>query len=305
MNTNSENTKTPVICFGEVLWDVLPDGPQPGGAPLNVAYHLTKLGLKTSVISKIGADENGRKLEELMENWFVKTNLLQHDSEYSTSEVIARMGNGNEVTYEIVFPVAWDFIEYFDADFDEINKAEYFVYGSLASRNKKSKDTLFQFLETDSIKVFDINLRPPFYNKALLEELLAKADIVKFNEAELEMAQLLFSGSFNNEISRVQFIQERFNIPEVIVTKGEFGASYYKNDESYHAWGSDVEVKDTIGSGDSFLATFIANHFYKNSPNNIIKNAVSMGAFIATKKGGCPDYDVKEYFEFSKNSFKF
>jgi fructokinase len=117
------------------------------------------------------------------------------------------------------------------------------------------------------------------------------------------MAQLFFGGSFSNEASQVKFIQTRFNIPEVIITKGEFGASYYKGQETYHAWGSEVKVQDTIGSGDAFLAAFIANHYLKNEPQTIIKNAVAMGAFIATKKGGCPEYQLSDYVNFKNRNF--
>ncbi len=126
---------------------------------------------------------------------------------------------------------------------------------------------------------------------------------MKFNQAELEMAQLLFGGSFSNEVSQIKFIQSHFNIPEIIVTKGEFGASYYKSEQSWHAWGTEVKVKDTIGSGDSFLAAFIANHYLKNDPQTIIKNSVAMGAFIATKKGGCPQYELTEYENFKHQIF--
>jgi len=299
-----EANLTPVICYGEILWDVLPDGPQPGGAPLNVAYHLNKLGVTTSIISRVGDDENGKKLMGLLDDWGINKMLLQMDEQYATSEVIARMNNGNEVSYDILFPVAWDFIGYDENTSKKIKQASYFIYGSLASRNEVTRNTLFELLENDNlIKVFDINLRPPFTGRDLLEALLAKANIVKFNQAELEMAQLLFGGPFGNEASQIKFIQEKFNIPEIIVTKGEFGASYYKNDQAFNAWGSEVKVKDTIGSGDSFLAAFIANHFLKNDPAATIKNSVAMGAFIATKKGGCPQYNLSEYINFKNQIF--
>lgn len=287
-----------VICFGEILWDVLPDGPQPGGAPLNVAYHLHKLGINAAIISKIGDDLNGVKLEQLIDNWGISKQFLQNDFEYPTSEVVAKMNDGNEVSYEIIFPVAWDFIEH-DPQIDRLlTSSTYFVYGSLASRNEPSKTTLSKFLESDAIKVFDINLRSPFYNKSLLAELMEKADIIKFNESELRMSQVLFGGTFNNEASQVKFIQDRFKVPEIIVTKGEYGASYYKNDESFHSWGSEIKVKDTIGSGDSFLAAFIANHLSKQDAQTTIKNAIMMGGFIATMKGGCPSYQLSEYTNF-------
>lgn len=300
---DTKTTYTPAICYGEILWDVLPDGPQPGGAPLNVAYHLNKLGVDACIASRIGNDNNGFKLEELLDNWHIKKHLLQKDMAYPTSEVIAKMNNGNEVSYDIVFPVAWDFINEVEQIKEQLSPSTYLIYGSLASRNDISRGTLMEILECGSKKVFDINLRPPFVNRDLLEILLFKADIVKFNQAELEMVQLLFGGSYGSEASQIQFIQQHFSIPEVIVTKGEFGASYYKNNEAYHAWGSEVKVKDTIGSGDAFLAAFIASHYLKNEPQTIIKNAVAMGAFIATKKGGCPEYQLSEYVNFKNQNF--
>jgi fructokinase len=293
--------KTPAICYGEILWDVLPDGPQPGGAPLNVAYHLNKMGVHTGIISRVGADDKGRQLEALLLDWGVGSSFLQKDTRYPTSEVIAKMNNGNEVSYDILAPVAWDFI----GDACEIKNAlmadTYFVYGSLSARNEVTRTTLLDLLESDVIKVFDINLRPPFINREVLEQLLEKANIVKFNQSELETAQMQFGGYYNSEASQVAFIREKFGIDEVIVTKGEFGASYYKGSEAYHAPGSEIKVKDTIGSGDAFLAAFIANHFRKEEPQNILKNAIAMGGFVATKKGGCPEYQLEEYLDFKTN----
>ncbi|MEO6977574.1 MAG: PfkB family carbohydrate kinase, partial [Mucilaginibacter sp.] len=102
---------------------------------------------------------------------------------------------------------------------------------------------------------------------------------------------------------QVKFIQERFNVGEVVITKGESGASYYTSEKGYHLWGNEVKVADTIGSGDSFLAAFIANHYLKAQPEIILKNAIAMGAFIATKKGGCPDYIIQEYENFKSKMF--
>jgi len=294
----------PAICYGEVLWDVLPTGPQPGGAPLNVAYHLNKLGVATSIMSRIGDDDDGRKLAMLMEEWGIKKQYLQVDRQYPTSQVIARMNNGNEVSYEIVFPVAWDFIAENSEVCNNINTSTYFVYGSLASRNETTRNTLLKLLETDAIKVFDINLRPPFIGQELLRQLLEKADIVKFNQAELEMVQILFRGSLGNEASQVRFIMDAFDVKEIIITKGESGASYYTRDKAYHLWGREVKVSDTIGSGDSFLAAFIAGHYLHENPEIILKNAIAMGAFIATQKGGCPGYDLDEYNRFKAQLFK-
>jgi len=304
MINNRSYNATPATCYGEILWDVLPDGPQPGGAPLNVAYHLNKVGMGSSLITRIGRDENGRKLVDLMDNWGINTHLLQVDNEHETSQVLAKMNNGNEVSYEIVFPVAWDFINQSQELVHQIKPTKYFIFGSLASRNEISRDTLYNLLETDAIKVFDINLRPPFVNQVRLGHLLSSADIVKFNEAELEIVQIMFGGSLKGETDKVNFIQDRFKIAEVIVTKGEFGASYYNDGKAYNVWGNEIKVKDTIGSGDAFLAAFIAAHYRSDQPLQILKKAIAMGAFIATKKGGCPEYEFGEYQAFFEQLFK-
>jgi fructokinase len=302
MINNIAYNATPATCYGEILWDVLPDGPQPGGAPLNVAYHLNKLGMDSSLITRIGKDHNGQKLMDLMDNWGINTGLLQIDDQYETSQVLAKM-NGNEVSYEIVFPVAWDFINQSEELIHQMKPSKYFIFGSLASRNETSRNTLYDLLDTNAIKVFDINLRPPFVNQVQLGHLLSKADIVKFNEAELEIVQIMFGGSFKGETDQVHFIQNRFNVSEVIVTKGEFGAAYYKASQGYNVWGSEVTVKDTIGSGDAFLAAFIASHYRSEEPLNTLKKAIAMGAFIATKQGGCPEYKLGEYQAFFEQLF--
>jgi len=285
----TNTSTTPAVCYGEVLWDMLPEGAQPGGAPLNVAYHLKKLGVATSIFSKVGKDQRGKQLTRLIESWGLNTNFLEIDRTYPTSEVIAKMNNGNEVSYEILFPVAWDFITEVHGVKDRLTPSSYFIYGSLASRNSVTRDTLFKLLENDAIKVFDINLRPPF--------------IVKINQAELEMVQILFRGSLGNEASQIRFIMDKFNVKEIIITKGESGASYYTHTCAYHLWGNEVKVKDTIGSGDSFLAAFIAGHYLNERPEIILKNAIAMGGFIATKKGGCPEYELGEYKAFRNQMF--
>lgn len=289
----------PVYCFGEILWDVLPDGPQPGGAPFNVSYHLTKLKVPTGLISRIGDDENGRKLVTLIDQWGVKKHLLQTDPDHDTSQVLATVDTEkNEVSYEIVFPVAWDFIELNAETIAAVKEADYFVYGSLVARNDVSRNTLLQLLDHAKFKVFDINLRPPFYDWELLELLIRKADLLKVNKAELDLVQEMLGVSFKTETEQVSFIKEKYNILEVIVTKGEHGASYYTGSGEYHTGGVPVKVSDTIGSGDSFLGTVIANHYFKESPDIILKKAVAMGSFIAGKKGGCPSYDLSEYEDF-------
>src|SRR3954468_3724885 len=133
-----------VVCFGEVLWDIIPAGALPGGAPMNVAYHLKKLGASPALITKIGSDDYGKKLVNMLSGAGVTTEYFQVDYEYPTGLVYANMNNHQEVSYDIVYPSAWDFIEN-EGDYKElVSNADHLVFGSLACRNKNSRDTLDQ-----------------------------------------------------------------------------------------------------------------------------------------------------------------
>jgi fructokinase len=179
-----------------------------------------------------------------------------------------------------------------------VKRSPYFVYGSLAARNTTSRKTLLSFLENTSYKVFDINLRPPFFEKDTLNTLLAKADMLKTNREELQVLWEMFGNDLATEADQVEFIKAKFNIKEIIITHGAKGAVYYAQNNIFHCKGIPVEVCDTIGSGDAFLAAFIAGHFHKENPEIILEKAVAMGSFIATKKGGCPPYELSEYLDF-------
>jgi fructokinase len=293
-----ETITTQAFCYGEILWDIFPGGVQPGGAPLNVAYHLNKLGIRTGMISKVGNDSRGLNLRRLVSQWGMEDYLIQTDGEYATSEVLVKLNSNKEATYDILYPVAWDFITGNDQIEAAMQTAGYLVYGSLSSRNQISKETLAGLLEKQVTKVLDINLRDPYVNKQDLQGLLSKADIAKFNVVELKRISSLFGGFYVAEMDKVAFIQDTFQISEVLVTKGGNGASSYSTAGVFHAPGPKITVTDTVGSGDAFLAGFLAGRHHKRGGQTIINDAVAMGAFTATLKGGCPDYHLSDFESF-------
>ncbi|HZH73998.1 MAG TPA: PfkB family carbohydrate kinase, partial [Mariniphaga sp.] len=97
-----------ILCFGEVLWDMLPEGKQPGGAPLNVAIHLKKQGLDPILVSRIGKDAEGEKLREFLMAAELDISFLQTDAVLPTSKVIVHFNENGNADYEICEPVAWD-----------------------------------------------------------------------------------------------------------------------------------------------------------------------------------------------------
>ena len=288
----------PVVCFGEILWDFLPQGKAAGGAPVNVAYHLTQLGKSPAVITRIGDDDLGKELKKSFEQKKIDTTFFQTDPIHPTGKVTADIKD-HEVVYDIVKPVAWDFIEWKEDFFSLLHQSPYFVFGSLVTRNEVSRKTLFQCLEVANTKVLDINLRPPHFNKNVLKELLQKADILKLNEGELH----LISGWFNdltNEEDKIQFLKEDFNIHTIIVTKGSNGAVLFNNDIFYYHKGYAASVADTIGSGDAFLAAMISSFIDNVNEKESLDFANALGALVASRSGGCPVYEMNDVREFMK-----
>lgn len=278
-----------VVTYGEVLWDILPTGAVPGGAPMNVAYHLHKTGQHPALITRIGSDDLGNSLKDYFSNLGVCTDYFQQDELLETGKVFAHLLPNNEVTYDIVSPSAWDFIVEEDRLVELVRLSSYFVYGSLASRSKVSAQTMFKLLAIAPIKVLDLNLRKPHFERPLLEQLLQKADILKLNEAELDFVTSWFAEYYSIE-ERVQIIRKQYGIQHIVVTLGSKGAYMWMNNQSWWHEGYVVEVEDTIGSGDAFLAGMISQMIAQETPDNILDYACKLGAFIATQKGACPEY---------------
>ncbi|PWU03914.1 MAG: carbohydrate kinase [Bacteroidetes bacterium] len=281
-----------VVCFGEILWDVLPDKKMPGGAPMNVAYHLNQLEIPTAMISRVGKDALGDEILKFIESKNLSSKYIQYDEEYSTGKVLATL-HGNEVSYEILQPVAWDYIRANQNVQDLVSKSEYFIFGSLVARSETSRQTLFQLLEIAPFKILDINLRIPHYDRKVLEYLMQHADLLKLNSAELE----LISGWYNlmgTEREKMVGIQNKFQLHTIVTTRGEHGAIVLADDNFYEHKGFQVKVADTIGSGDAFLAAFLSKFINSESPEKSIEFASALGAYVATQNGACPNYAKKE-----------
>jgi fructokinase len=279
-----------VICFGEILWDVLSDERKPGGAPMNVAYHLHKLGINSTIVSSIGHDQPGAELVNFLSDIGLSADYVQISEKYATSEVLARIGENYEVSYEIVYPVAWDHIN-LDPRFEQLlNNAGALVFGSLCSRDLNSRETLFKMLDLAIYKVFDVNLRTPHFSRQLIIDLLHKANMVKLNASELMLISGWFDEKAKNETGCIAVLFGQFNIDEILITKGSNGATYYTRTFRYDYPAYKISVADTIGSGDAFLAAFLAMKLRNEPLETTLDYAVAMGAFITMQSGACPEY---------------
>jgi len=260
---------------------------------MNVAYHLQKLGIAPALITRVGLDNYGKKLIQLMEKQGISTDYFQMDFELDTGKVLTTPGEGDAVHYEICSPVAWDNIQWDDHFLPLLANSNYFLYGSLGARSEASRRVLYQLLEVAPFRVLDINLRPPHYDRRVLEHLLRDVGLLKLNLEELELLTGWFSG-YTTEASRMEALQARFQIPTVVVTRGSRGAVLLTEGRFYRHPGFTVELADTVGSGDAFLAGLLFKMTAGTDPPEGLEFASAMGALVASHHGPTPAYRAEE-----------
>ena len=287
-------TNNEILCIGEVLWDRLPSGAKPGGAPMNVALHLNAIGLDVAIASSIGKDKAGEELKTFLEGSGVTTEYIQTDDYLPTSEVLVHLDENNTATYEICEPVAWASIRFTDKLMEKAKRSGLLIYGSLASRNAITRETIMNLLDCDGVKLIDVNFRKPYDSQEVVEALLQKTDIVKLNDDELVVFAQWYNKHKHDEKSLIKWFVSHYNIQMLCVTKGENGALLYCDGEFYEHPGFKVNAVDTVGAGDAFLAGLIASLLNKKEPADALAFACATGAFVASKAGATPEYDMTE-----------
>lgn len=286
------------VCYGEVLWDIFPTHKKIGGAPLNVALRMNSMGVKTNMISRVGADENGEGILSYLNDHEISTDLIQATNEYKTGAVNVMINEKGNASYDILYPSAWDKIEKTERMDKLITEADVFVFGSLASRDDVSRETLFSILDKAQYKVLDANLRTPYYTKEVIYSLMLKADFIKLNDEELREISRELDSPYNSFEQNIIFIAEKTNTKQLCVTKGEFGAVLYYNGKFYYNSGYFVKVVDTVGAGDSFLASLLLRLLKGKTPQKALNYACAVGALVAGQEGANPKIFEKEIKKF-------
>lgn len=281
-----------IVSFGEVLWDNLPSGPVAGGAPMNVALRLRSLGVRSDIITAVGNDASGERLRDLLRTSGVGTSFIQTCTSAPTGEVNVTLDASGIPSYDIVAPSAWDSISIDERNSMAVREADAFVFGSLSCRNEHSHDALLELLPQARYAVFDVNLRAPHYSIALVEALMTASDMIKLNDEELT---ILSADSGATDLrTNMRLLSERSGASMVCVTRGKDGAVVYSEGRFTEHPGFRVTVKDTVGSGDSFLAGFLAKRLNGAAIAEALEFACAVGALVAMHSGANPDIALED-----------
>lgn len=277
-----------IVCFGEVLWDVFPKHKKIGGAPLNVALRLQSFQNEVALISCLGDDKLGNELLLELQKHRISSLYIQKIKAYKTSTVAISLDKNGSASYFINHPCAWDNIQVNDKLNSLVKSSEAFIFGSLIARSNTSRNTLLKLLTFSKLSVFDVNLRPPHYDINSIQVLMNAANFIKFNDDELKEISMSLGYQSASIEQTILFIAKKTNTTSIAVTLGSKGAILFFEERFFYCKGYQVEVADTVGSGDSFLATLIDVLLKRKDPQLAIDKACAVGALVAKSSGANP-----------------
>lgn len=282
--------KDTIVGIGEVLWDCLPEGRKLGGAPANFAYHAGQFGWQSSVVSAVGNDALGDEILQIFKETKLANDIARVGQPTGTVQVT--LSADGIPSYEICENVAWDNIPWTDELAALAVRTKAVCYGSLAQRSAISRNTIMRFIasmDEDTERIYDINLRQHFYNLQIVEESLRCATILKLNDDEISVVSKLlglFDGSMEEQCRQILMLYPKLRI--VILTCGSIGSYVFTANETSYIPTPKVEVADTVGAGDSFTATFVAQILAGKTIREAHNKAVAVSAYVCTQNGAMP-----------------
>lgn len=299
-----------VLGVGELLWDILPAGHRTGGIPLedsrngylggapaNFAAMAGRLGNHAAVLSRIGRDQLGRQAIDQLDPMSIDASPVQVDLQHPTGRVTVEFSEG-EPNYQIHENAAWDYLELTDEWVRLAERADAICFGSLAQRSRASRQTI-QTLAAESsatcIRVFDANLRAPYYSSEVVQESLELASVLKLNENELPLVLNLLGFPFDDEPENGQLrpgaerlLAEFPSLEMVTVTRGDRGSLLVRREEWNDHPGIPVNMADPIGCGDAFTAA-MTHYMLRGAGLEILNEAGNRwGAWLASQSGAMP-----------------
>ena len=288
-----------VLSLGEVLWDMIPGGAKPGGAPANFAYHAQILGANAAFLSAVGTDKLGDDLVEFFRLIGLSVELVQRIPDFPTGTVGVDLDKDGKPKYTIHENTAWDNIACPSEAIEFAKKCDAVCFGSLASRSEVSRRSIRTILENtrpETLKIFDLNLRAPFYQKDVIDALLRSTNILKLNDEEITILSEMFGVQASDPSEQAAWFLDNYGFSMLILTRGEHGSFLIRKvdgkiETSDHP-GIKVpqsEIADTIGAGDAFTAATVIG-FMSGWPLDAINTTANKyAAYICTCPGATPN----------------
>jgi fructokinase len=295
-----------VVGIGEVLWDLLPSGPQLGGAPGNFAYHTHALGANACVVTRVGDDNFGREILRRFEELGIADGAMQVDDSAPTGTVSVSLSEKGNPNYNIHENVAWDRLAVTPAALKAIREADAICFGSLAQRGEVSRAAIQRLVAAapaETLRVFDINLRQKYFSREVIEQSLRLANVLKLNDGELPFLASMFdlTGSIQQQIEK---LARKFSLRLVALTRGPAGSLLFKGGQWSDCASVPIKIMDTVGAGDSFTAALVLGLLQKLELNKINTLADEVARHVCACAGATPPLPQSICDRFAKPELK-
>ena len=277
-----------IVAFGEVLWDLLPSGQFLGGAPFNFVYRVSNLGDRGIMISKLGADDLGRRAANIIGKLGMDRSCIQWDSEHPTGTVPITFAPDGTADITVNPNVAYDYIEPTPEALAAVAAADCLCFGTLIQRRETSRATLQRLLAAfkGRLRLLDLNLRRNCWTPDSVKSSINRADVLKLNDDEATTIAPLYELGDSSLPSLAAGLLQKTSLSYVVITLGGSGAfAAARSGESVYESAFDISLVDALGSGDAFTAGF-AHGLLSGWPlGRAVRYGNALGGCVAAQRG--------------------
>jgi fructokinase len=282
------------LSFGEILFDRIEGEHYFGGAPANVAVHLSRFGAASHMLSALGDDVPGEEAREILAEEGIRLDYVFTSPDAPTGIVEVQVVEGIP-SYDIREGSAWDSISPDKESLDKLLKENWdLIYcGTLAQRTEGNRALIMKVLEEGQYRhiFFDVNIRQNYYSAEIIRETLRYSTILKLNDEELPLVSRLI---YKEDLKGEEFFARAsadFPLELLVLTLGPDGSELYHKDTEGKALpvpSGKVSVVDTVGAGDSFSGTFLSCFLRGESLEEAGRKASLVADFVVSQSGATP-----------------
>ena len=285
-----------IVGLGEAVFDVFPDKEVLGGTSLNVAVQAHQLqaplGGRGVLLSRIGSDDLGNRLQEEFTSRNLPREFVQVDPVKPTGQVLVSFIDGAP-SYEIVMDTAWDHLQFTGREAELAAVCDAVSFGTMSQRHPVAHRATQAFLAEakNALKIFDVNLRMDLFSAQILDEGCRVANLVKLNDEEIEIVASMLDLPSGDSRLGAEALLENYDLEAVIFTRGKRGTAAYTAKgwmEGDPASFPQAENADSVGAGDACTAALLTARLLGRPWQSALDMANRHGAFVASQPGATP-----------------
>lgn len=279
-----------ILAVGEVLWDLLPAGRQLGGAPGNFVCHAHALGAEARLVTQIGDDALGREVLERFLEKGIPPDTLTVDQHAPTGTVSVELRADGQPTFSIHENAAWDRLSLSGASLVAAACCDVICFGSLGQRSEIARAAIRRLVRSthaNCMRIFDVNLRSPFYSREVIEASLGLASVLKLNDQELPVLAEMFGlrGGVDQILAEML---RRYDLDLIALTRGSSGSLLVTPSGRSEHPGVSTDIRDSVGAGDAFTAAMALGMLKHWHLDQISQRANEVAAYVCSQSGATP-----------------